>query len=115
MTQTPEKPWRKHPHYRASKVFYREDWVTGPDDERHDKYYVWMRAKAQARFKNQTWDLTFEEFESFWTPERWEWRGSRTKNGLILARLDPQGPWSVDNCQIMTRRQQVRRFHGLDD
>jgi hypothetical protein len=108
MTTQNDKPWRKNPYYRNSNVYYREDWVTGPDVERHDKYYVWMRARNAARFRGEDWQLTFEEFENFWTSDLWEWRGSRTRNGLMLCRIDHSGPWSTDNCEIMNRSQLMK-------
>ena len=85
-------------------------WKTGPDPVRHAKYVAWMRAKAQANFRDEIWTLTFEEYEAKWG-DLWSLRG-RAGDAKILTRIDPDGAWSVDNTHIIRRGDFVRDFHA---
>lgn len=78
-------------------------WVTGPDPLRHKMYIAYGRAKCQAVWRGEGWDLTFEEYEALWQG-RWHLRG-RTRDTLCLARVDYDLPWSITNCDIITRRE----------
>lgn len=78
-------------------------WITGPDPIRHQKYVAWQRARAQARFRHEPWDLTFEQFEIAWG-ESWAERG-RTKDRLCMSRVDYEGGWSIDNVELLTRKE----------
>ena len=65
---------------------------------------AFIRSRSQAWFRNEEWLLTWEEFQVFWnTQRRWN-RRSRDSNGLTMTRLDWSGPWSKDNCCIITRK-----------
>lgn len=91
-------------------------WLSGPDPKTHEKFIPWHRARCQARFRNEEFLLTFEEFCEFWTDENWARRG-RTRDSLAMRRIDPDGAWSKDNCEIVNRSEQVseanRRRHEL--
>lgn len=84
----------------------------------HDCNLAFVRSRAQARFRNEPWDLTLEQYMVFWRDEdRWGQRG-RKPHDLVLTRLDPDEAWDKDNCCIITRQQQleinVRRRHNRD-
>ena len=85
-----------------------ELWVTGPDPITHDKYYAWLKHKAQAKFRKETHLLSWEDWQEFWTQDNWAERGRRSHN-LCLSRIDHLGPWTVENCQIVTRREHLKR------
>lgn len=86
-------------------------WVTGPDPIRRDKYYAWMKHKAQAKFRGEDYELEFEDWERLWPDEAWFNRG-RGRDCLILSRRDWAGAWSVDNCEIITKLEYGRRHSG---
>lgn len=85
-----------------------ELWVSGPDPITHDKYYAWLKHKAQAKYRKEEYHLTWEEWQNIWTPDIWMQRG-RASDDLCLGRLDHLGPWSVDNCHIITRKEHLAR------
>ena len=85
-----------------------EEWCTGEDPVRHDKYYAWLKHRAQAKFRKEDYDLTWEDWESLWTDELWFQRG-RAKTDLCLGRLDHLGPWSLDNCHVIPREEHLKR------
>jgi len=81
-------------------------WVTGTDPLRHDMYHNWARARAQALFRSEIWDLSFEAWEQFW---QWDWhlRG-RGAQDICITRIDRQQPWHQDNICKITRRDLAR-------
>jgi hypothetical protein len=85
-------------------------WKTGPDPMIHRKYLPFLRARAQANFRLEDWLMSFDEYQQLWTHERWELRGKGT-NDLCMTRVDHDGPWSIDNCHIVTRKQQLGEVH----
>lgn len=82
-------------------------WVTGPDPVRHDKYYAWLKHRSQARYRDEDYELTWEQWESLWPNELWFRRG-RARTDLCLQRIDPTGAWSMSNCEITTRLEHLR-------
>lgn len=82
-------------------------WISGPDPIRHSKFNPWHKARVQARFRGEDYQLTFDEFCELWTDELWQRRG-RGSQDLGMTRRDLSGPWTVENCVIVTRREQVR-------
>lgn len=76
-------------------------WKSGPDPVRHQQYRAWARARAQAHFRGEDWQLTFEDWVQVWG-DRWPLRG-RTRHSLALMRRDWHGPWRVDNCFLARR------------
>lgn len=71
---------------------------------KRDKYYAYLKHKAQARYRNEEYYLTWKEWETLWTPELWHKRG-RKINSLCLTRPNFDGPWCVSNVEVATRRQ----------
>lgn len=85
-----------------------DDWCTGPDPIRHDKYYAWLKHKAQANFRGEEHNITWEEWESIWTDELWAKRG-RLATDLCLGRLDHLGEWSIHNVHVVPRSEHLKR------
>lgn len=81
-------------------------WRSGPDPQRHDQYIAFLKQRAQARYRAEPWQLTFEEFEALWQ-HQWHRRG-RASEDLCMSRLDYDQPWSVQNCRILSRAEHVR-------
>ncbi len=75
------------------------------DPLKHKQFTAWMRMKAQAIFRKEEWDLSFEEFLTLWTPY-WSRRG-RASTAYCLSRTDPALSWSITNTTAMIRRDQL--------
>jgi len=82
-------------------------WKYGPDDFTHESHYAYLKHRSQARFREEPYDLTFEEWHSLWTPETLANRG-RTIDSWVLTRSDWDGPWSLDNVEIVDRATHLR-------
>lgn len=82
-------------------------WKTGPSLERHLMFVAWMNMKSQARYRNEDWALTFEQFEAEWAG-RWNQRG-RDSTDLCMIRVDVELPWSPSNIEVIARHDHCAR------
>lgn len=74
---------------------------------RHDQFVAFGRARAQALFRGEAWDLAFDQFVQIWGPD-WNRRG-RASEDLCMTRADPDLPWSEHNAELITRSEHNRR------
>jgi hypothetical protein len=82
-------------------------WVTGPDLERREKYYAYLKHKSQANYRGELYLLTWEDWEYMWTTDLWRRRGRRITD-LCLTQLEWGSGWSMDNVTICTRREHFK-------
>ncbi|CAB4153692.1 hypothetical protein UFOVP641_18 [uncultured Caudovirales phage] len=82
-------------------------WISGPDEYKHSMYWPWQLMKAQATFREEEFDLPFEEFYLLWK-DHWYNRGRKADN-MCLSRSNPNGPWNKENAEIITRQEHLRR------
>lgn len=68
---------------------------------------AWCRQKAQAKFRNEEWDMTFETWWRLWQP-LWSERGMGTDN-YCMTRQDDDLPWSESNVLL------IQRWHYLSN
>lgn len=61
----------------------------------------YSRMKAQAKYRNEEFILTWEEYQNLWEG-KWHLRTSE-KGGLCLTRKDWKAPWSIDNITMVDR------------
>lgn len=101
------------PHVKGVKKPYLAGpkphrWLTGPDPQRHDMYVPYLKSRAQANYRGELWDLTFEQWEAIWAG-RFTQRG-RSADSLCMIMDDPDRGWCVGNAMIVTRREQLQRM-----
>lgn len=73
----------------------------------HDQHIAWMRMKAQANFRGEEFDLTFEDFQLLWD-EHWEERGRKSYE-YCLTRADSTEPWNATNTICVQRLEYLTR------
>lgn len=76
-------------------------WKSGPDPVRHDQYIAWARMRAQAHFRREPWDMSYDDFVAAWG-DRWSERGRRS-HSTMLVRIDCSQAWSLDNVHLINR------------
>lgn len=105
----PNKPKRRYTMTKPKKMF--------EDPTLTERRIAWSRSHAQARFRNELWELSWEDFLDFWNEDRWPQRG-RTRNNLVMIRKNPDQSWSSSNCCIVDRYTQLlirtRQQMGLE-
>lgn len=85
-----------------------DKWITGPDPITREKYYAWLKHRAQAHFRNEPYMLSWQDWQTLWSDSSFQQRGRR-KTDLCLARIDHLGAWSMDNVIVCTRIEYLRR------
>ena len=82
-------------------------WVTGPDPLTHQQYRAWVQQRNQARWREELWLMTFEQYQLLWQ-HHWQDRG-RLRTSYMMTRIDADLPWAVNNCCVITRQQHGQR------
>jgi len=84
----------------------------------HDRFNPFLKARAQARYLNQGWELTFEDWCELWpTRELWARRRRSTEyDSLCISRRDIELPWTRENTVRMDRSDHLkigrcRKYH----
>ena len=85
-----------------------DKWITGPDIVRRDKYYGFLRHRAQAKYRKEDYQLTFEQFESLWSNDDWFRRG-KAIDKLCMSQINYDIGWVEGNVEVITRGEQLRR------
>ena len=67
------------------------------------RHLAFVRHKAQCQFRKEEFLLTIEDWCKFWPDETTFARRGRAVQDLMMTRFDVEGPWSRDNCCIVTR------------
>lgn len=67
---------------------------------------AYCRMRAQAKFRDEEFTLTWTEFQDIWLPI-WDHRGSKA-DCVCLSRIDMEGPWSIDNIHVITREEHFK-------
>ena len=70
------------------------------------KRLAYVRMRAQAKFRDEDWQLTWAEFLTMWEG-KWHMRG-RDNRSLCMSREDWDGPWDNKNTIIITRLEHLR-------
>lgn len=84
------------------------------DEFRHSRHIAFLRSRAQAKFRNEPWDLTIEQYFEIWNDEdTWNNRGRQADN-VCLIRTDPKQPWTMSNVKVVTRLAQLRYARELE-
>jgi len=86
-------------------------WRSGPDEVRHDQYIAWARARSQAMFRGEDFELTYEDYTLIWA-DQWHNRG-RQGYSMVMTRRDLEKGWTLDNTCLMERLQHIRRVGEL--
>jgi uncharacterized protein (DUF1684 family) len=74
----------------------------------HVRHQAWHKARAQANFRNEGWEITIAEWFAIWPMDKWVLRG-RGSNDLCMVRIDRDRPFSADNVKLVTRYWQITR------
>jgi hypothetical protein len=84
-----------------------ERWKHGPNKDKQQVNRWYLMAKAQARFRDEPWDLTFDQYYDFWRGKI-HLRG-RKETSMSLTRIDDTQGWTKHNCVMARRRDAITR------
>jgi hypothetical protein len=81
------------------------------DAIRHEQHWAWLRKKAQAKFRGESWTLTIEEWFEVWDKsDQWDNRGRHPNSSAVFMR-DPELGWHLWNVEVCNRSQRLREIH----
>jgi hypothetical protein len=88
-------------------------WKSGPDPEEHKKYRVFIQQKNQAQWREEPWQITFEEWKQLWDESgQWHNRG-RERSCYCMTRRDVMEPWTKHNAVVISREEHSRKQSAL--
>jgi hypothetical protein len=70
------------------------------DPVQHDKYYAYLKHRAQAAYRQELYQLTWAQWQRLWPNTQWNQRG-RGPRSLRLVQLNPLKGWSFKNCAVV--------------
>lgn len=74
----------------------------GRDAISRDQHIAWQRHRCQARFRGESYELSFDEWQELWRGQ-WHLRG-RGSTDLCLTRIDFDGEWAIHNVVVCSRK-----------
>jgi hypothetical protein len=84
-------------------------WITGPCPIRRDKYYAWLKHRAQAKYRHEHYALTWEHFETLWFDDDIWWLRGRSNQSLCMSLIDWTQGWIDGNVEVIPRSEQLRK------
>jgi hypothetical protein len=69
----------------------------------------YSRMKAQAKYRQQEWNLTPKDYMQIWDESGVKEHCGREPHQYCMVRKDPIESWSKKNCIIVTRRMHLRK------
>jgi hypothetical protein len=70
------------------------------DPTLHDLYYGFLKHRAQARYRQEPYALTWAQWQRVWPAALWCRRG-RAPHSLRLIRVNPKKGWHEKNCAVV--------------
>jgi hypothetical protein len=75
-----------------------------------EPYQRFKEARSRVKQRGDTWLLTFDQWWSVWEESgMYERRG----RGYVMALIDPDGPYRIDNVEIIDEGEAFRRTMNL--
>lgn len=71
----------------------------------HKQYLAFLQMRAQANYRNETFELLFEEYQDAWK-SKWDMKG-RGADDYCLTRIDATQAWAKNNVECIPRRQHL--------
>ena len=78
-----------------------------PTKRDKDMHHAYLVHRCQARFSGEAHDITEQQYFALWQ-DHWDQRG-RSANNMTMTRVDEELGWTLDNVEIITRSEHLRR------
>ena len=80
---------------------FPERWKQGPNNTKRIVNRWFLMAKAQAKHRDELWELDFEDYWTFWNG--YTDRRGKKAGDYQLRRMDEKQPWHRNNCVLQQR------------
>ena len=84
-------------------------WKIGTDPVDHKLYVDAQRAKAQAKYRGELWEITEQEYIDIWRKDDAYLKKGRGLECLCLTRIDFDLDWTVDNVELISRHEHYKK------
>ena len=91
---------------------YPHTWMSGADETDHKLYMDCLKAKAQAKYRGQEWEIQPLEYIALWRFEDRYLRKGRAADSITMTRQDKTLPWSLDNVKFQERKQHLSELYS---
>lgn len=71
----------------------------------HKQYLAFLQMRAQANYRKESFNLTFEDFQLLWR-DKWDMKG-RGVDDYCLTRKNADLAWDLSNAECIPRRQHL--------
>ena len=82
-------------------LVFPERWKQGPDNNKRIVNRWFLMAKAQAKYRDEPWEITFEDYWAFWNG--YTNRRGKGADDYQLKRINEKAPWHKSNCVLEQR------------
>jgi|DEB0MinimDraft_10_1074344.scaffolds.fasta_scaffold83585_2 hypothetical protein len=69
----------------------------------------YIRARCQAKHRGQCWEIEFDDYLEIWRDGKDYRMPGRGKSDLNMVRKDFGKGWTLDNVEILNRRENLRQ------
>ncbi len=80
------------------------------DPIQHDKYYGYLKHRAQAAHRQEPHSLSWRQWQTLWPHSLWKKRG-RGPRSLRLAQKNSKLGWSLKNCEVVEHSSHMRKIN----
>lgn len=74
-----------------------------PDPVDHQLFVDCMRARAQAWYRNEVWNITEDDYIALWRTNNYYKHKGRHNDEYCLVRKNYDLPWQLSNVHVITR------------
>ena len=67
---------------------------------------AFVRSRAQAKFRKEDWELTWEEYQNIWKDS---WHLRQDTPPIVLTRIETDRSWCVNNVELTTQNRHIRK------
>jgi len=78
--------------------------------QRHPFKYAYNALKQNAKRRNKHFELSFEQFKAFAIATEYYKKKGRKATCYHIDRIDETKGYSIDNIQVLTNRENVRKY-----
>jgi hypothetical protein len=96
-----KKPEKGNYCYACLKSRYRK---------RHPIKAAYQNLRNSAKRRGKVFDLTFEQFKEFAIKTDYIVNSGRKAESLHVDRIDENGPYSIDNIQVLPNSRNVKKY-----
>lgn len=78
--------------------------------ENNPEKAAFQNLRTNAKRRGKEFSITFDQFKKFCVKTDYLKKRGRSSSGFHIDRIDEQGPYSIENIQVLTNSENVKKF-----